>query len=166
MTGIEISFDSTELQGITRLVDGISNFDRAKLLSMIGALGESQTRRRIEDEKTAPDGSAWPPNAEGTPILHRTGQHLLNSISWIPGDDSVEWGAGWEFAHIHQHGATITPKTAGRLAFSVGGRQVFAKRVRIPARPFLGISADNATEILELVTDFFSGAFGAVPVAP
>ena len=166
MSGIEISFESAELQTITRLVDGIGNFDRAKLLSMIGALGESQTRRRIESEKTAPDGSAWPANVEGTSILNRTGQHLVQSLAWIPGEDSVEWGAGWEFAHVHQHGATITPKTAERLAFSIGGRQVFAKRVTIPARAFLGISADNAAELVELVTDFFSGQFGAAPVAP
>ena len=69
--------------------------------------------------------------------------------------DEAVWGAAWEFAHIHQEGAVITAKTAQALHFTVGGKSVHAKSVTIPARPFVGISAENAQEIEELVTDHF-----------
>ncbi|WP_336801556.1 phage virion morphogenesis protein [Kaistia sp. MMO-174] len=160
MSGVGISIDTSDLAAIIPLVDGLGDFDRARLLSDIGALGESQTRRRIEEEKAGPDGAAWPENAEGTPILVRTGQHLLQSIVWIAGGDSVEWGATWEYAHVHQFGATIKPQQASHLAFMVGGRHVVAKQVTIPAREFLGLSGDNAADIVELVTNFFGRQIG------
>lgn len=166
MDGVAILFDASELAAVIALIDGLGDFRRAELLSSIGALGEDQTRRRISDEKTGPDGSAWPANAEGTSILHRTGQHLLQSISWMQSGDVVEWGAAWEFAHIHQFGAVILPKAAKRLSFLLGGRRVFARRVTIPARPFLGISEANAKEIEQLVSDFFGGLSQAVGMTP
>lgn len=162
MDGVAISMDTRDLARVIPLVDGIGDFDKAQLLSSIGALGEDQTRRRITDEKTGPDGAAWPKNRAGTPTLVQSGQHLLQSIAWIQGGDSVEWGATWEYAHVHQYGATIVPSTAQRLSFMAGGRRVFAKKVTIPARPFVGLSASNAEEITDLVTDFFSGQFAAM----
>lgn len=167
MDGIGLVIDTGALDHVTRLVSGLGDFERRDLLSSIGALGESQTRRRITDEKTAPDGTPWAPNRESTPILVRSGQHLLASLSWIGGADEVQWGAGWERAHVHQDGMTITPKTAKRLAFTSGGAMRFAKKVTIPARPFVGLSTDNIAEIEELVSDFFGGAFDEpVPVLP
>ncbi|MCX5512277.1 phage morphogenesis protein [Kaistia algarum] len=167
MDGIGLVIDTGALEYATRLVSGLGDFERRDLLSSIGALGESQTRRRIVDEKTGPDGTPWPPNREGTPILVRSGQHLLASVSWIAGSDEVQWGAGWEYAHVHQDGMTIVPKTAQRLVFTSGGKKVHAKKVTIPPRPFVGLSSDNIAEIEELVSDVFGGAFDApVPVAP
>lgn len=157
MSGIGLHMDSTELDAAIPRVALLGDFDETALLSAIGALGEDQTRRRILDEKTAPDGTPWPPNREGTATLVRSGQHLLQSISWIVGSGFVEWGAGWEFAHIHQDGATIGPKTAKRLAFISGGKRVFAKKVTIPPRPFVGLSEANIAEIADLVTDMFAG---------
>ena len=129
--------------------------DAAKLLEEIGALGETQTRRRIESEKTAPDGTAWPPNKAGHSILLESGRHLRDSVAFIAhGDSEVEWGESWEFAHVHQYGATIVPRTKQALAFTLNGKKVFAKKVTIPARPSVGVSAANAQEITEHVSDF------------
>jgi len=167
MDGIGLVIETGALGHVTRLVSGLGDFERRDLLSSIGALGESQTRRRILNEGPGPDGQHWMPNRERTAALVRTGQHLLASISWIERTDAVEWGAAWEFAHIHQDGATITPKSAKSLAFMSGGAMRFAKKVTIPARPFVGLSIDDIAEIEELVSDFFGGAFDApVPVAP
>lgn len=48
------------------------------------------------------------------------------------------------YGAVHQFGATITPKkTGGKLAFSIGGKKVFANRVTIPARPFLPFTASG-----------------------
>ena len=43
----------------------IFEFEPSELMTAIGALGDSQTRRRIEEEKTAPDGTPVCPNNAG-----------------------------------------------------------------------------------------------------
>lgn len=128
--------------------------DAEQLLTELGAVGESQTRRRIEVEKTAPDGTPWKPNVEGHSILLESGRHLRDSVAFIASADEVRWGEAWEFAHVHQNGATIVPKDKKALFFTLKGKKVFAKKVVIPARPSVGMSADNATEITEHVSDF------------
>jgi len=129
--------------------------DTAEMMTAIGALGESQTRRRITDEKTAPDGTPWKENWTGTSILLATGQHLLSSITNIASADEAEWGSSWELAHVHQDGAVITPKNAKALVFNVGGKLIHAKKVTVPAREFVGLSSDNEREMVELVTDIW-----------
>ncbi|WP_150526275.1 phage virion morphogenesis protein [Roseibium sediminis] len=124
------------------------------LAEILSGVGESQTRRRIETEKTAPDGTEWPENAEGTSILRRTGAHLLDSVASQSSGSTAEWGAAWEYAHVHQFGAVIKPKTAKALGFHVGGKFVRAKKVVIPARPFVGLSKENEAELVDVVTDF------------
>ena len=154
---VSITVDVSDFAHVERLVSRLSAFDATELMSAIGAMGESQTRRRITDEKTAPDGTAWAPNREGTSILLKSGEHLLGSIAWTSAAAETEWGAAWENAHVHQDGMVITPKTAKQLSFMLGGKLVHAKSVTIPARPIVGLSADNEEEILRLVTDVFGG---------
>jgi phage gpG-like protein len=152
--GVKIEVDRDDLAAINALVTGLSDFDAGPLVTEIAQLGENQTRKRIESGGPGPDGTKWPPNKEGTPILYRTGQHLHDSIASSSSGTSGEWGAAWEFAHVHQEGAVITPKSAGRLAFMLGDKRVFAKKVTIPARPPVGVSTEDAEEIKELVTDY------------
>lgn len=152
--GVRIEIDRAALEAVNALVTGLTEFDAGELCAEIVQLGENQTRKRIESGGPGPDGEAWPPNLTGTAILFRTGQHLHDSIASSSHGAGGEWGAAWEFAHVHQYGATITPKNAESLSFMLGGKRVFAKSVTIPARPFVGVSADDAQEIRELVTDF------------
>jgi len=152
---IRVVIEGGDLDQLLTALKPFSEFEPAELMTAVGALGESQTRRRISDEKTSPEGEAWKPNLEGTSILLETGSHLLASVAYSASADMAEWGAAWEYAHVHQYGATIKPKEADKLVFSLGGNTVFAKEVTIPARPFVGLSADNREEIIELVTDFF-----------
>lgn len=154
MDGVSIQIDITGLEAAMTLVSRLASFDMTDLMAAIAALGESQTRRRIEEEKTGPDGTPWPPNEAGTSILLRTGMHLRDSVASTSASDSAEWGSSWEFAHVHQFGATIVPKSARFLVFPVSGGKAFAKKVTIPARPFVGISDENAEEIRDLVTDY------------
>ena len=153
--GVSISVDEKLLQAALNRLDTLVEFNGAALMEEIAELGESQTRRRILDEKTAPDGTPWQPNLAGTSILLQSGQNLLASVASSSDDESATWGAAWEFAHIHQEGAVITPKTAQALKFTIGGKDVHAKSVTIPARPFVGLSAENRAEIDELITDHF-----------
>jgi len=151
---VSITVDSSDLDEALVRLRPLFDFEPAPLMDAIAALGESQTRRRIEVEKTGPDGTAWAPNRNGTSILRETGRHLLDSVASRSSATEAEWGASWEFAHVHQYGAVIEAKDAKALAFQIGGESVFAKRVTIPARPFVGVSAENEAEIRDLVTDF------------
>ncbi|WP_020179788.1 phage virion morphogenesis protein [Methylopila sp. M107] len=160
MAGVSITIDAAALDRAIARVGALGEFDAGDLMSSIGALGESQTRRRISDEKTSPDGAAWPPNRRGGSILVETGQHLLQSVAWTSSSAEAEWGAAWEHAHVHQFGATIVPKNAERLAVPLpGGGVARPTKVVIPERPFVGLSGENRAELLELVTDFLGGLF-------
>lgn len=155
MSTVSVILDSRELHAAIGKVIKLLDPDTAEMMTAIAALGESQTRRRITDEKTAPDGTPWPDNWTETSILLATGQHLLASISSNASSDEAEWGSSWEFAHVHQDGAVITPQNAKALVFTVGGngRVIHAKKVTVPARTFVGMSAENEREMLDLVTD-------------
>lgn len=154
MSGVGISIEVSGLEQAIDVVDRLAALPEGALLTAIGAIGESQTRRRIESEKTSPDGAPWKPNRDGTSILFRSGEHLRDSIAFEVTGAAVRWGSSWQFAHVHQHGATIVPKSAKRLVFRSGGARRFAKKVTIPARPFVGLSAANAVEMNRVVTDF------------
>lgn len=153
--GVSIQVEARTFAEARRLLDAYVTFDAAPLLEEIAALGESQTRRRISEEKTAPDGTPWAPNRAGTPILTETGQHLLASLAFHSSGEEAVWGAAWEHAHVHQEGAVITAKSAPFLTFFAGGKFISKKSVTIPARPFVGLSDDNRDEIEDLVTDHF-----------
>jgi phage virion morphogenesis protein len=157
MSGISIIIEADGFDKVFKRLQPLFDFEPSALMTGIAALGESQTRRRISEEKTAPDGSAWKPNAEGTSILLQTGQHLLQSIAWEASADTAEWGATWEYAHVHQDGMTIVPRNAKNLVFKIAGKTIAASKVTIPARPFVGLSADNEMEMEELITDFLGG---------
>lgn len=151
--GVSIALDGSSLEAAMRQLRAFVSFDPAPLMEEIAALGESQTRRRISDEKTAPDGTPWQPNRAGTPILTETGQHLLASVAFYSSSEEAVWGASWEHAHVHQEGAVITAKNAPYLTFFAGGAWRSKKSVTIPARPFVGLSDDNRAEIEDLVSD-------------
>lgn len=154
--GISITFDLGELDAAITRLGPILDFDGRELMDIVGAVGESQTRRRITDEKTSPEGTPWPDNRAKTPTLHQTGRNLLDSVAFVADDESAEWGAGWEYAHVHQNGMVILPKTAEKLVFKGANGTVFADKVTIPARPFIGISSANHAELFSVITDFFS----------
>lgn len=158
--GVRIEINMADISAVNALVTRLADFDASELVSDLVRLGEMQTKERVRSGGPGPDGEAWPPNLEGTPILYRTGKHLEGQITSSASGSSGEWGCAWEFAHVHQYGATIAPKNADFLAFSIGGKRVHAKKVTIPPRPFVGVSADNARELKQHVTDFLGRIFG------
>lgn len=128
-------------------IGALADLDRAELLDGLGALGASQTQRRIEVEKTDPDGVAWSPNAEGTSTLFHEGNLGASIDHVVDGQAEVAWGSSLIYAAIHQHGGVITAKNAKALVFSIGGATVQVRSVTVPRRAYLGISAENAAEL-------------------
>ena len=151
---VRLTVDVSSLDGAVAALARLAAIDTGELMTSIAAIGESQTRRRIEEEKTGPDGTPWPANRAGTDLLLDTGQHLLGSVASGASGDEATWGASWEYAWVHQFGAVIKPKNGKALRFTTAsGAFVVARQVTVPARPFVGISEENAAEILAIVTD-------------
>lgn len=81
--------------------------------------------------------------------LRDTGR-LNRSIVANPDQTGVTIGTNVKHAAVHQFGAVITPKKpGGRLVFpGPGGRMVFAKKVTIPARPFMPLKKNSTVVAL------------------
>ena len=68
-------------------------------------------------------------------------------------------GSGLIYAAIHQFGGTIVPKSADRLAFRIGNRQIFAKKVTMPARPYIGLSGEDRAELVQAAAAYVRSLF-------
>ena len=129
------------------------------LLEQIAFLGENSTRERFATQR-GPDGQPWRPSLRARLSGGRTltmDGHLGDTISSRASDDAAEWGSNRIYAAVHQFGATISAKSSSFLRFRIPGGGWAAKRqVTIPARPFLGISAEDREDILDLASNFVS----------
>lgn len=153
---LEFRLDVLGAEAVDTALARLDPLDQNKILNGIAQQLKQQVRHRIISEKRSPDGTPWKPNRAGTPILHQRGDTngLLRSIdSTVQGDTAIV-GSAAIHAAIHQYGGTIVPKKAKRLVFRIGNRQVFAKKVTIPARPFIGLSDENKEDILDNVASY------------
>lgn len=130
--------------------------DTTSLMRGIAAIGESSTRERFVTE-TAPDGERWKPSiraqVEGGRTLTRDG-HLGDSITSAYTRDTAEWGTNMIYAAIHQDGGEIRPRSAKALRFALaGGEFATVRKVTMPARPFLGLSAEDVDDILDFINE-------------
>lgn len=163
MLVVEVN-DAQFAQAMKRLTELMA--DMTPALRGIGEYLASSSQDRFGTQ-TAPDGSAWTPlshwyretkPANKDKVLTLRG-YLRSSIHWQVLPDQVLVGSNLEYAAIHQFGGVIRPKKA--KALKVGGRVV--SQVKIPARQYLGISAEDATESEELAADYLAGAFRGGP---
>ncbi len=135
-------------------LEALGRIEFHELLDGLARMGQQQTQRRIEAEKTTPEGKAWPLTSDGRPALFVSGTHLYRSIDHEASATQARWGSGWIGAKVHQFGAVIVPKDAKALHFKLGGRDVFAQKVTIPARPYLGVSEQNARDLQAAAAKF------------
>ncbi|MFO1351914.1 MAG: phage virion morphogenesis protein [Gammaproteobacteria bacterium] len=139
MAGSSITFS---LQGAERLLARLNRLGRVDrgMMEAVAAVGESQTRRRIQSEKRNPDGAPWPPwsrsyaatrGAQHSLLINEG--HLLDSLTHDADSTEAVWGTNLIYAATHQ----------------------FGDRDRhVPPRPFLGLSAENEAEILAVIEDW------------
>jgi phage virion morphogenesis protein len=183
MANITVSIDDAALRkAIDRVIDNMADLTPA--MRDIGEHMLGATRDRFDTE-TAPDGSKWAAlspryaarkaRMRGTlkGILTRRGT-LRDTIRYKASRSDVVIGSDRPYAAIHQFGGDIQNKGGSRtLNFKVGrnGRSRFAKRGKanfqqtvnvgassatIPARPFLGISADDQQEIIRILAKYLT----------
>jgi phage virion morphogenesis protein len=111
------------------------------LASGIAALMETQVRRRIQDEKTDPEGKAWDGWADSTKAQRKANNSILlfegrlrdSIVGKALNGNTVVVGSSMVYANVHQYG--------------------WPER-NIPERPYLGLSQDNEDEIIEMVLDW------------
>lgn len=170
---LAVRIDDAELQAaLARLVARSSS--PGPVLKAIGESLAESTRRRFETS-TAPDGSRWAPNSPVT-----MARYLAARSGTRKKDGGLsKKGATLAVAKKPLVGATrllgnqIVWQTEGSAAVAVGSNRIYAGVQQfgaaarqfgkapwgaIPARPFLGVSADDKAEILETVADFLAGA--------
>lgn len=157
--------DASAMKGVGALLASLGNL--RPVLNEIGAELEKTTLDRFETG-VGPDGIAWKPSRRaaetgGQTLVESTA--LRDSVHYVADDHGVEIGAGGPagaYAPIHQFGGTITAKD-GYLKFRLGsGAFVSVKSVTIPARPYVGLSAEDERTIPSIVGAHLAGVTGQV----
>lgn len=144
MSGVSLRYDLGGIDRIKGRLARLTGIDRDKILDEIGATVESQTKRRIGEEKKSPAGEKWPEWSPryavtrhgGHSLLENEG-HLYDDINHLVHGSEVETGTDLVYGATHQ--------------FGDGSRN-------IPARAYLGISKDNEAELEHQVDRFFERA--------
>lgn len=161
MSSIRISADLGPLQ---HTLSEIANIGRKpeKILDAIGLEIEDNVSRRFQTNLD-PNGSPWVPlnrqyaaSRKPGPILVQTGALERSTTSEVHGYTIIV--RNWQpYAAVHQFGATITPRINDihdgdpkkALHFKYGAKSVFAKKVVIPARPYLGFGFEDRRAVEE-----------------
>jgi phage virion morphogenesis protein len=166
--GASVSFDLKEVDAVKKMLANasLSAADRGRLLQSIGGEIEDQTKERFDTQKS-PDGDSWKALAQKTKDYYNSqgwsarstlvGEGMLRD-SITSEVQSGAWavlvGAAKEYAAVHQFGAEITPKSAKALFVPGYG---MLKKVKISARPYLGVSSNDAKAIEDAVANFLGG---------
>ena len=148
--GASVSFDLKEIDAVKKMLAkaSLNSADRGRLLQSIGTEMVEQTHDRFELQES-PEGDTWKDLAQKTKdyyarqglaarkILIGEGMLRQSLTSEVQGGAwSVLVGAAKEYAAVHQFGY---------------------QKKNIPARPYLGVSSDDAKAIEAAVATFLEG---------
>jgi len=143
-----------------------ASVDMTEPMDAIGRALVNGAVERIGTTNVTPEGAPWEPSkratAKGGKTLHDTGA-LMRSINAWASPHQVAVGTNTPYAAVHQFGAAT-----GSLGVWVGndkhGREmsVLSPWGDIAARPYLGISDEEETTIVELIHDYYGGIIGAL----
>ncbi|WP_455476159.1 phage virion morphogenesis protein [Bartonella sp. B17] len=159
-TSIEIQ--ETGLKAALSFLQKNASVSMGTLAQGVGRLIQESTRRRLQSEKTSPQGVKWKSNHANTSILFASGA-LSRSIDMVASPEKVVVGSGLVYARIHQLGGVIRPKNGKTLRFSLASstahRFVSVHHVTMPARPYLGLSKQNKIEIVKAAKDWLQRTY-------
>lgn len=130
-----------DLKDLFKVSDGLKRLggETEVFMRRIAQTLTASAKERFVDE-TDPEGNKWKKGVKnGGQTLTLSGL-LRRSITNTSDDETAVIGTNRIYAGIHQFGGVITAKKSKYLRFKINGREVFAKSVVIPARPFLGVS--------------------------
>jgi len=147
-----------DVRQLLRKLHGLENVDIRGVSRVLAETIRASTRDRFKNQK-GPDGKAWEPSRRvkqsGGVTLTKTAG-LKNSIRSSATADGFAVGTNKAYGRTHQLGepgreVTIRAKTTKGLIFKIGDRWIRKRQVtvniKIPARPYLGLSEDDMLEI-------------------
>ena len=149
-----------DVQPLLQKIESLSGLDKRGLNAALAETIRESTVERFRTGKD-PSGKKWKTSIraanEGGKTLVQSAQ-LRNSINSRADASGFAVGTNVIHAATHQLGAdrTIRARKAKALHFQVGGRWVTKKavRIRIPARPFLGLSDEDVEEIKATIDEY------------
>lgn len=126
--------DPSLVKQLDALESKVKNLEPA--MDEIGRYQKTQIQLGFRSSRS-PYGASWAPLKlrDGKPLMDS--RKLYGSISWKAHTHSVAIGTNAKQAKVQNFGATIYPREAPALMFSVGGVFYRLKKAVIPARPFL-----------------------------
>jgi phage virion morphogenesis protein len=138
MSGAVVEVDTKALKRLDDRLKNLAKPRTAELLDALGMLIVGQTQRRIHKEKTAPDGTDWQEWSEryaktrhaNHSLLENEG-YLVQGMQHVVSGDEVHVGTNMIYGATQQFG-----------------------RGPIPARPYLGLSAENTDEVVQVCEEF------------
>jgi phage virion morphogenesis protein len=162
----DVVIQNDEITGaLTRLSVALS--DMTPVMQELGEILIDSTKQRFA-QGIAPDGSRWAPKSQTT--LERYGNRTSNKIDVRPlfgpsgslsseiykevTPDSVSWGSPMVYAGTQQFGAA-KGAFGPYSGIDKNGRRYsgVAPWGNIPARPFLGVSPEDETNILDAIAE-------------
>ena len=169
--------DFREFAPLQAKIDKLVGLYGDELRDGIGAILETGARRRIAETKAGPDGVPWVPwtpvyankRPTGKSLLQDSGG-MLDSIQFETSTDTITVFAATEYAPAHQFGfdGLVTVPTHNRRIEQAFGKPLpfpvittvkeHQARRRLPARPYLGMSAEEVDEIEALVDNLAAEA--------
>ena len=178
-THITITVDDAQARA---MLERLGEPGTQDLMPRLGEYLQASTQKRFKSQ-TAPDGTAWAPlqpryarrkKYAKDKVLTLRG-YLRSGIRYqVTGAAEVEVGSNTKYAAIHQLGGSIDQNAQSRKMRyrSVAGRVLFAGKkhkrateravtipvhfVKIPARPFLGLSAEDDREISRIIREWLA----------
>ena len=139
-----ITVDTTALDQMVLRVRGLRQQVRkpAGIMRTVAQGVELQTKHRIRNEKTAPDGKRWAPWSEAYARTRKKGVHSLLMDTWAMSDDKLGSKSSATTATIFNTAPYAGRHQTGGFNINSQGRATV-----LPARPFLGLSRQNAEDI-------------------
>ena len=137
MAGISRQIEVEGMEDVQRRLAGLSAFDVGEAMFAIGVLLEGSTKERIDSVKATADGTPWAAWSDAHGAT-RTGAHSLliesgslqESIQAVTSQGEVAVGTNLVYAAAHQFGRD---------------------EIGLPARPYLGVSEEDADDIRDLI---------------
>lgn len=169
MSGISFTVELDEAALAAKLSDMVGRMDRPiGFYKGVGEYLKDVAIPRNFETETGPDGSPWASlrpstikrreKAGQTPIrILRASGTMASGINALPDNDGVRVGSPAIQAAVMQFGAA-----QGAFGASMGkdklGRDHFHHMPwgDIPARPFLGLSGDDETEVIRIAEDWLA----------
>ncbi|AKO45687.1 phage virion morphogenesis protein [[Haemophilus] ducreyi] len=162
MSGVKVEINTEQLTTI--LNKAVQTLANPK--AMFGEMGETLLEIHIIrfTQQQAPDGTPWQPldskkyNQDKILTLHGD---LRGTLRYQADNQGVVFGSDRPYAAIHQFGGTIKPQNNKMLKLGTGNNTSYARSTIIPARPWLGLSADNEQRLIEIARNHLENVFNA-----